>query len=98
MPLEGIFDATREIAEALAAMKSVSGLAPEAIKEIEDRIAELRVSRDGSSDFILENNDGQISKAHQGSGAHSQTFLRRNRHAVRNSCLTHRNAANPCAR
>jgi hypothetical protein len=62
MPLEGIFDATREIADALAAMKSVSGLAPEAIKEIEDRIAELRLSRDSSFDFILENNDGQIQK------------------------------------
>lgn len=54
MPLDGIFDASREIAEAIAAIKSVENPSAMRIKESDERVNELRASRDSSFDFILE--------------------------------------------
>ena len=54
MPLDGIFDASREIAEALASLKNGS-LATDALRrDAEDRLEELRTSRNSTFDFILE--------------------------------------------
>lgn len=54
MPLDGIFDASREIAEALASLKNGSLITDALRKDAEDRLEELRTSRNSSFDFILE--------------------------------------------
>ena len=53
MPLEGVFDANREIAEMLATLKT--GTLSELYRsETEERVAALRANRDSSFDFIVE--------------------------------------------